>query len=173
MVKRDNENGFTLIELLIVVSIIGVIASIGVAQLMRARLVANETTAIGSLRTVNSGQTNYASAAGQGGYATNLTILATPCAGSPPFVSPDLNPSAPGVTAVGTGVLKSGYVIDLVATGAAGPNDCSGLPTTAAYSATAAPRTLGASGERGFNTSANGSILWASGGLTNGTAPIQ
>jgi hypothetical protein len=102
-----------------------------------------------------------------------LTILATPCPGSPPFVSSDLNPAAPGVPVVGTGILKSGYVIDMVATGVAGPNDCSGVPTTSAYSATAVPRTLGASGERGFNTSANGSILWASGGLTNGTTPIQ
>ena len=171
--KRDNDYGFTLIELLIVVSIIGIIASIGVAQIMRARLVANETAAMGSLRTLNSGQTSYASASGQGGFATSLTILATPCAGSPPFVSADLNPAAPGVTAVGTGVLKSGYVIDLVSAGTPGPADCSGLPTATAYTATAAPRTLGASGERGFNTSPNGTIFWASGGLTNGTTPIQ
>jgi prepilin-type N-terminal cleavage/methylation domain-containing protein len=170
-----DEAGFTLIELLVVVAIIGILAAIGVAQATRARVTANETAAVGSMRAINGGQMSYASAAGQGGFATSLTILATPCMGSPRgFISPDLDPTAPGVTASGaTGVMKSGYTIDVTGNAAAGPNDCNGTPTDTDYVASAVPLTPGVSGVRGFNTSGGGTIFFDSAGTANGTAPIQ
>jgi type IV pilus assembly protein PilA len=173
--RLQQQDGFTLVEMLIVVAVIGIIASIGVAQVLRARLVANETSAIGSMRSVNSAQLAYAASAGQGGFATGLAILGTPCgAATTAFIAAELNPAAPSATPAGaSGLLKSGYVVDMTGNGIAGPPDCNGAPTNGDYIATAVPRNPGASGERGFNTNAAGTIFFDPAGTATGTTPIQ
>jgi type IV pilus assembly protein PilA len=70
------QNGFSLIELLIVVAIILIIAAIAIPNLLRARIAANEASAVASLRTLNTAQISYDSSYPTVGFATALADLA-------------------------------------------------------------------------------------------------
>jgi type IV pilus assembly protein PilA len=72
------QKGFSLIELLIVVAIILVIAAIAVPSLMRARLSANESSAVGSVRSINTAEISYNAAYSSLGFATSLPYLGGP-----------------------------------------------------------------------------------------------
>src|ERR1700679_2853850 len=56
---KKNQKGFSLIELLIVVVIILIIAAIAIPNLLRARIAANESSAVGTLRSMNTANATY------------------------------------------------------------------------------------------------------------------
>jgi type IV pilus assembly protein PilA len=69
------QKGFSLIELLIVVAIILIIAAIAIPNLLRARMAANEASAVSSLRTINTAEITYNSTYPTIGFATALSNL--------------------------------------------------------------------------------------------------
>lgn len=148
-----DKRGFSLIELLVVMAVLAVLTGIAIHHILAARAAANEASAIGTLRAVNSGQFGYSGVCGRGAYAPSMTRLL-----SGRFVSQDLALSP-----------KSGYLFSLTGgTGGPGPVDCLGETTQTTYYLTGQPENA-ASGQRGFSTNSGGTI-WQD---LSGVPPVE
>ena len=157
------QKGFSLIELLIVVAIILIIAAIAIPNLLRARIAANEASAVSAVRTINTAEVTYSTSFPTTGYATALTNLggATPC--TPAVATACLLDSVLSTAAPGVGS-KNGY--SFVAVGA---NAVNGVNTT--YTAGTSPVTFNQSGVRNFCSNEDGVLHMNVGGA--GLGPIN
>jgi type IV pilus assembly protein PilA len=97
------QHGFSLIELLIVVAIIMIIAAIAMPDFLKSRMAANQASAVGSLRVINSSEVMYNSSYGKG-YSPTLISLGPPTGGAIPSTS-----AAALIDSVLASGLKSGY----------------------------------------------------------------
>jgi len=153
------QKGFSLIELLIVVAIILIIAAIAIPNLLRARIAANESSAVGSTRTVNTAQVAYNSAFPTVGFAVALNNLAGTCTGStvPTSTSACLIDNVLGASNTTT---KSGYSFSL-------SNGGSTTTPQGAYELDAKPLTVNQTGVRYFCSSADGVVRYGAAAFNN------
>jgi prepilin-type N-terminal cleavage/methylation domain-containing protein len=141
---KNKQKGFSLIELLIVVAIILIIAAIAIPNLLRSKMAANESSAVGSLRSLNTACVTYSTS--YGGFPTSLTVLGGEGSGAVSSTNAQL---IDNVLQTGT---KSGYNF----TFSAGTADSAG--NIDFYIINANPVTPGTTGLRYFFTDQTGVI---------------
>jgi len=146
---RTRQEGFSLIELLIVVAIILIIAAIAIPNLLRSRMAANEASAVGSIRTINTSAVTYSSTYPNDGFPPSLAAMggALPCTAT--------STNACLLDQVLAGGTKSGYTF--VWTG-------DGNTPSVGYTIVATPVTIGTTGQRQFFSDQSGVIRYAASG---------
>lgn len=119
--RLRSERGFTLIDLIFVIGMIGLLSTLAVPGLMRAKGAAQSSSALASLRVINSAELSYAISCGLGFYAPTLPPLGVPPPGSgAAFLTAEL--------AAAPTVVRSGYQFELLGTGLPGaPASCNGV----------------------------------------------
>ncbi len=163
--ERRTEEGFTLIELLIVMSVMLILMTLAVPQLLKIRKQADETSAVQSMRTIGQAQLQYNSAYPANGFACSLATLGgDPKSGAPTAQAAQL------LTADLAAGQKAGYTFAIT--------NCTKVTVNnqdmyTGYEITAVPNSIGRTGDRGFCTDENSTIRYDPAGGTNCTQPIQ
>ncbi len=143
--RFNRSAGFTLVELLIVVTIVGLLASVSMAIYRNSRITAGEATAISTLHAINQAQFTFSQLCGNQRYAPTLASLVAPMPSTgQAFLSPDMGFDP---------LEKGGYQFTMAATAVTdGGLTCTGGTPLESYQITADPVRPGLSGIRYFAT---------------------
>jgi type IV pilus assembly protein PilA len=164
-IARQAEEGFTLIELLIVMSVMLILMTLAVPQLLKLKKQGNQLSAVQSVRTIGQAELQYNSAYPANGFSCSLSALGgDPKSGAPTPQSAQL--IAPDLTAGH----KSGYSFAIT--------NCQKVTVNnqdmyTSFEITAVPDAVGKTGDNGYCSDENNSIRQDPTGGTNCTQPIQ
>ena len=139
------QKGFSLIELLIVVAIILIIAAIAIPNLLKARISANESSAVGTVRTISTATVQFAAQCPNLGFPLTVALMGP---------GPGDCTGAGIIDLVIVGGSKSGYNFVY----AAGPANAQNVVSTYTYKAD--PITPSVTGQRHFYLDQTGVIRY-------------
>lgn len=163
--NRGDEAGFTLVELLIVMSVILIIITLAIPSYEHVHIKANETSAIASVRMLNSMETEYNSNYPTHGFACSLATLGgkagsgTPTAEAAQLIPDDLSSGS-----------KAGYNFTI---SNCQKNTVNNVDQFNSYLITATPVSQGKSGNRTFCSDESGQIHFDPKGGTNCSEILQ
>ena len=163
--KCSGEAGFTLIDMIFTCALIGLLSSLALPGLTRAKDVAQAASAISTLRVINSAQVSYAVTCGSGFYSPDLqTLGVTPPSSLQAFLGPEETAAA--------SFLRSGYTFTMSGTSMGGaPASCNGLAAgmgAPGYVASADP--IAPANPQFYGTNADGTI-WSDTVTFTGSMP--
>lgn len=147
---------------IVALPVILIIAAIAIPNLLRSRIAANESSAVGQVRTINTAEVTYAVMYPKAGFSSSLEALggAAPCTSSPT--------SACLIDQVLASGMKSGYSFTYEA------QDADGDQVLDTYFVQAVPITPGTTGMRSFCSDESGVIRFTtSEPCTRESPPLQ
>jgi len=160
-----NDEGFTLIELLIVMSVMLILMTLGIPQLLKLTKQAHETSAISSVKAIGAAELTYSSMYPGNGFACSLSALGgVQGSGAPTAQSAQILPAD-----LATGQ-KAGYTFAIT--------NCQKVTVNnqdmfTSFQVTAVPTSVGRTGDRGFCTDENNIIRIDPAGGTNCVQPLN